>query len=69
VSSGDIAERNHVHAVQGLACGEGLEGDHNVVRASEFEGMEAQTVLSTPLLRCADWIGAQLVVRPHCTPT
>jgi hypothetical protein len=31
-----------------LACGEGLEGDHDVVRASEFEGMEAQTVLSTP---------------------
>jgi hypothetical protein len=31
--------------------------------------MEAQTVLSTPLFRCADWIGAQLVVRPHCTPT
>ena len=49
VAGGDVAERDHVHAVQGLACSEGLEGDHDVVRASEFESMEAQTVLSTPL--------------------
>ena len=70
VAGGDVAERNHVHAVEGLACSERLEGDHDVVQGSEFESMEAQTVLSTPLLI---WMreteSAQLVVRPHSTPS
>jgi hypothetical protein len=32
-----------VQTIQRLACGERLKGDHNVVRASEHEGLVAQT--------------------------
>jgi len=41
----DIGERSEVQAVEGLACRNWLEGDHNVVRASELESMVAQTNL------------------------
>ena len=49
VSCGDIGKRSQVHAVERLARGDRLEGDHNVVRASEFESMVTQTILLSPL--------------------
>ncbi len=51
VSGGDVGERGEAHTVEGLACSDRLEGDHNVVRASELESMVAQTVLLTPVPR------------------
>ena len=38
----DFGERNQMQTVERLACGDWLEGDHNVVRASELEGLVSQ---------------------------
>jgi hypothetical protein len=38
-----------MQAVEGLACGDWLEGDHNVVRTSEHESVAAQNVLLSPV--------------------
>jgi hypothetical protein len=43
----DIHTRSQLHAVEGLARRNRLEGDHNVVRASEFESV-AQTISLSP---------------------
>jgi hypothetical protein len=51
VAGGDIGARNEMQAIERLACGEWLEGNHNVVRASEFESVVAQTVLLSPMRR------------------
>lgn len=45
VPRGDVGTRGQMQAVEGLAGSDRLEGDHNVVRASEFESVVAQTVL------------------------
>jgi hypothetical protein len=39
-----------------LACGQRLEGDHNVVRTSEFESLVAQLSLLSPVNGCAHCI-------------
>src|SRR3984885_4416573 len=57
----DIHARSQVQAVEGLARRNRLKGNHNVVRASEFESVVAQTipfVSDRPLnelLRCNYW--------------
>jgi hypothetical protein len=47
VPGSDVHARNQVHAVEGLARRNGFKGDHNVVRASEFESV-AQTISFSP---------------------
>ena len=45
-----------MEAIEGLACGNWLEGDHNVVQTSEFECLVDQTVLLSPIHRCANCV-------------
>jgi hypothetical protein len=45
MSGRDVGERSQVQAVERLARGYWLEGDYDVVRASEFESVVAQTDL------------------------
>ena len=53
VAGGDVGERSETQAVEGLACGYWLEGDHDVVRASEFEGLVSSNYfIISGLLSC-----------------
>jgi hypothetical protein len=54
VSCRDVGERGEAQTVERLACGKRLEGDHDVVRASELESLVAQTVLLSPIRRCGN---------------
>ncbi len=56
MSGRDVGERGQAQTVERLACGKRLEGDHNVVRTSEFESLVAQTVLLSPVHRWANYI-------------
>lgn len=51
VACGDIGARGQMQTIKGLACNNWLEGDHHVVRASEFECVVAQTILLSPINR------------------
>jgi hypothetical protein len=71
VAGGDIGARSQMVAIEGLACGNWLEGDHNVVRASEFESAVAQTILLSPNASSTKFTFfpfEKLLVRPHSTP-
>jgi hypothetical protein len=69
VASGDVGGRNKVQAIEGLSGGHWLEGDHNVVRGSEFESVGAQPVpISLCFCSMKLW-HAPILVRPHSTPT
>jgi hypothetical protein len=69
MAGSDVHTRSQVQAVEGLTRRNRLEGNHNVVRASEFESVVAQTIpfiSDRPLKRTAS---LQLLVRPHSTPS
>ena len=69
VSSGNIRGRGEAQTVERLACGERLEGDHNVVRRSELKGLAAQTVLIISEDMVVRTRSVQSLVRPHSTPS
>jgi hypothetical protein len=69
VSGGNVGGRGEAQTIERLACGERLEGDHNVVRSSELKSLVAQTVLIISGDRVARTRSAQSLVRPHSTPT
>jgi hypothetical protein len=71
VAGGDISARSQVQAVERLARGKRLEGNHNVVRASEFESVVAQTICYLPSIAGKFtflYSRRILLVRPHSTP-
>jgi hypothetical protein len=68
VAGGNVGGRDEVQAVEGLASSDRLEGDHDVVRGSEFESVGAQPVLSL-CVSVALGETFTIVVRPHSTPT
>ena len=51
VSGGNVRRYGEAQTIERLACGERLEGDHNVVRISEFESPVLQSALKSPV-RC-----------------
>src|SRR5205823_2618054 len=54
VSGGNVRRYGEAQTIERLACGERLEGDHNVVRISEFESPVAQSALKSPVVAGAN---------------
>jgi hypothetical protein len=58
VPGSDVHARRQVQAIEGLARRNGFKGDHNVVRASEFESV-AQTILLSPMSSLSELLAAK----------
>lgn len=66
VAGGNVGGRDEVQAIERLASSDRLEGDHDVVRGSEFESVGAQPVLSLCVSVALSETLA-ILVRPHST--